>query len=64
MTKKNEEARRKLNARVKTINLNYQRRNPDSLLDELLKIKLNKFESYIIKKLVQMSVRRGRKKNR
>lgn len=64
MTKKNEEARRKLNARVKTINLNYQRRNPDSLLDELLKIKLNKFESYIIKKLVQRSVRRGRKKNR
>lgn len=64
MTKKNEEARRKLNARVKTINLNYQRRNPDSLLDELLKIKLNKFESYIIKKLVQRGVRRGRKKNR
>ncbi len=64
MKNKKEEARRKLNARVKTINLNYQRRNPDSLLDELLKIKLNKFESYIIKKLVQRSVRRGRKKNR
>lgn len=64
MKKKKEEARRKLNARVKTINLNYQRRNPDSLLNEVLKIKLNKIESYIIKKLVQRSVRRGRKKNR
>jgi len=61
---KKEEARRKLNARVKTINLNYQRRNPDSLLNEMLKIKLNRFESYIIKKLVQRSVKRGRKKNR
>ena len=64
MKNKKEEARRKLNARVKTINLNYQRRNPDSLLNEMLKIKLNRFESYIIKKLVQMSVKRGRKKNR
>ncbi|ANU69811.1 hypothetical protein A4V01_13100 [Erysipelotrichaceae bacterium I46] len=64
MKNKKEEARRKLNARVKTINLNYQRRNPDSLLNEMLKIKLNRFESYIIKKLVQRSVKRGRKKNR
>ena len=64
MKNKKEEARRKLNARVKTINLNYQRRNPDSLLNEMLKIKLNGFESYIIKKLVQRSVKRGRKKNR
>lgn len=64
MKNKKEEARRKLNARVKRINLNYQRRNPDSLLNEMLKIKLNRFESYIIKKLVQRSVKRGRKKNR
>ena len=64
MKNKKEEARRKLNARVITINLNYQRRNPDSLLNEMLKIKLNRFESYIIKKLVQRSVKRGRKKNR
>ena len=64
MKNKKEEARRKLNARVKTINLNYQRRNPDSLLNEMLKIKLNRFESYIIKKLVQRSGKRGRKKNR
>lgn len=56
--------KRKLNDKVKIITLNYYRRNPDRILNEMLNIKLNKFESYIIKKLVQRSVRCGRRKNK
>lgn len=59
-----DKTRRKLNDKVKIITLNYDRRNPERILNEMLKIKLNKFESYIIKKLVQRSVRRGRRKNK
>lgn len=53
-----------MNKHIDKMNLAYKRRTVDKLVEEELKLKLNKFEKYIIKKVVMCNRKRNSKRSK